>query len=236
MKMKSNNLVIAVILAVGLIGLGLCVRSGIKIFAQRDQVVEVRGLAEKEVAANKVTWPIVVKEVGNDLQQVYSKITVDNNAIVEFLTSNGIKKEDIYISSPNVEDRQANSWSNDRIPFRFFIKTVVTVSSNNVDLVRELINRQGELLQKGIAVVAGDYDNQTIFEYTLLNDIKPGMIAEATNNAREAAKKFADDSDSKIGKIRNARQGQFTIEDRDPYTPYIKKIRVVTSLTYSLED
>lgn len=234
--MKSTNIIAAIVLAVGLVGMGLCVRSGIKAFAQRDQVVEVRGLAEREVPANKVTWPIVVKEVGNDLQAVYAKITTDNNSIIEFLTSNGIKKDDIYVSSPQVEDRQANSWSNDRVPFRFLIKTVVTVSSNEVDKVRGLINRQGELLQKGIAVVAGDYDNQTIFEYTLLNEIKPEMIAEATKNAREAAKKFADDSDSEIGKIRNARQGQFTIEDRDPYTPYIKKIRVVTSLTYALKD
>ena len=69
-----------------------------------------------------------------------------------------------------------------------------------------------------------------------LNEIKPEMIAEATENAREAAKKFADDSDSKIGKIKSARQGQFTIEDRDSYTPYIKEVRVVTSLTYFLED
>lgn len=234
--MKPVNIIASVVLALGLIGLGMCVRSGIKAFAQRDQVVEVRGLAEREVPANKVTWPIVVKEVGNDLQGVYSKITTDNNSIVEYLVSNGVKKEDIYVSSPEVEDRQANSWSNDRVPFRYLIKTVVTVSSNDVENVRGLINRQGELLQKGIAVIAGDYNNQTIFEYTMLNDIKPEMIAEATKNAREAAKKFAEDSDSKIGKIRSARQGQFSIDDRDPYTPYIKKIRVVTSLTYALED
>lgn len=62
------------------------------------------------------------------------------------------------------------------------------------------------------------------------------MIAEATRNAREAAEKFADDSDSRLGKIKTARQGQFSIEDRDATTPYIKKVRVVTSLTYYLED
>lgn len=233
--MKPSNIISAIVLSLGLVGSGMCIRSGIKAFAQRDQAVEVRGLAEREVPANKVTWPIVVKEVGNEIQAVYSKITTDNKQIVDFLVANGVKQEDIYVSSPQVEDRQANSWSNGQT-FRYLIKTVVTVSSNDVERVRQLINRQGELLQKGIAIAAGDYDNQTIFEYTQLNDIKPEMIAEATKNAREAAKKFADDSDSKIGKIRSARQGQFTIEDRDPYTPYIKKIRVVTSLTYALED
>ena len=62
------------------------------------------------------------------------------------------------------------------------------------------------------------------------------MIAEATQNAREAANKFAEDSQSKLGKIRTASQGQFTIEDRDQYTPYIKQVRVVSSIQFYLKD
>ena len=61
------------------------------------------------------------------------------------------------------------------------------------------------------------------------------MIAEATMNARVAADKFAEDSGSKVGRIQTATQGQFSIEDRDQYTPYIKKIRVVSSIIYYLE-
>ena len=60
------------------------------------------------------------------------------------------------------------------------------------------------------------------------------MIEEATKNAREVAQKFADDSGSKLGKIREANQGYFTIEDRDSNTPNIKKVRVVTNVTYYL--
>ena len=62
------------------------------------------------------------------------------------------------------------------------------------------------------------------------------MIAEATAQAREAADKFAEDSHSKLGQIKTASQGQFTIEDRDSYTPQIKTVRVVNSITYYLED
>ena len=74
------------------------------------------------------------------------------------------------------------------------------------------------------------------FQYEGLNDIKPQMIEEATRNAREAAEKFAKDSDSRLGKIRTANQGTFTIENRDSNTPYIKKVRVVTSVTYYLKN
>ncbi len=98
------------------------------------------------------------------------------------------------------------------------------------------MERQTELLKQGIAIVAGDYQYQTTYEYTDLNSIKPEMIAEATKNAREAANKFAEDSDSKLGKIKTASQGQFSIEDRDQYTPYLKKVRVVSSIVYYLND
>ncbi|MBQ8772885.1 MAG: hypothetical protein IJZ17_00185, partial [Muribaculaceae bacterium] len=72
--------------------------------------------------------------------------------------------------------------------------------------------------------------------YTDLNLIKPDMIAEATAAAREAGDKFAADSNSKLGKIKTASQGQFTIENRDSNTPYIKNVRVVTTIVYYLED
>lgn len=234
--MKISNVIAAGVLAVGLVGLGLCVRSGLDSFSARDRVVDVRGLCEREVPANHVTWPIVSKEVGNELQTLYAKVSATNNTIVSFLKANGIDESEISISAPQMVDVQANMYVSQDVRYRYNLTTVVTVSSSKVDQVRSLISRQGELMKEGVAVVQGDYDNRTIYEYTELNTIKPEMIAQATENAREAAKKFAEDSDSKIGKIKSARQGQFTIEDRDPYTPYIKKVRVVTSLAYYLED
>ena len=80
------------------------------------------------------------------------------------------------------------------------------------------------------------YENPVQFEFTGLNNIKPEMIKDATQNARKAAQQFATDSESELGKIRSATQGQFTIEDRDQNTPYIKNVRVVTTIVYSLED
>ena len=235
--MKSTTAVITgAILAVGLLALGLCVRSGLKSFNDSQRTVEVKGLATREVPANKVTWPISTKQVGNDLPAVYAQVASINQAIVEFLKANGLSDNEISIGAPQMTDYRTTRYNNDPIPYNYSVSSVVTVSSTQVDKVRQLINRQGELLSKGIAVVSNDYSNQISYEYTGLNEIKPEMIAEATENAREAAKKFADDSDSKIGKIKSARQGQFTIEDRDSYTPYIKEVRVVTSLTYFLED
>lgn len=226
----------ALLIATGILFLGVFIKSGIDNFAYRDRVVAVRGLAEKEVMANKVTWPIVCKEVGNDLTSIYDKITSNTAKISKFLTDNGISADEILVQPPQILDLQAERYgSNDR-PFRYNVTSVVVVTSPNVEKVNKLISRQTELLKQGIAITAGDYEYRTIYEYTALNDIKPGMIAEATANAREAADKFAADSKSRLGKIKTATQGQFDISDRDPYTPYLKKVRVVSTIVFYLED
>lgn len=226
----------AVLLAIGLTVLGTQIKQGINNFVEKDRVVTVKGLAEIEVPANKVTWPLMYKQVGNDLNTLYNQINSTNSAIVEFLKKKGITENEISINAPEIIDMQAERYNNNHVPYRYNVTTVITVTSNKVDLVRSLISEQSELLKQGIAITGGDYRYNIQYDYTALNDIKPQMIEEATKNAREAAQKFAKDSDSELGKIRKAYQGQFSIDNRDANTPYIKRIRVVTTIDYSLED
>ena len=226
----------AIILAVGLVVLGAQIESGINNFVDKDRVVTVKGLAEMEVPANKVTWPLMYKEVGNDLSTLYNKISNTNKTIVDFLKKKGITENEISINAPEIIDMQAERYNNNPTPYRYNVTTVITVTSGKVDLVRSLISEQGELLKQGIAITGGDYRYNIQYDYTSLNEIKPQMIEEATKNAREAAQKFAKDSDSELGKIKRASQGQFSINDRDANTPYLKRIRVVTTIDYLLED
>ena len=232
----SNWKTEAVLLTIGLIAMGAEIRQGINNFVEKDRVVTVKGLAEMEVPANKVTWPLMYKEVGNDLATLYNKISDTNSAFVNFLKKKGITENEISINAPEIIDMQAERYNSNPVPYRYNVTTVITVTSSKVDLVRNLISEQGELLKQGIAITGGDYRYNITYDYTGLNDVKPQMIEEATKNAREAAQKFAKDSDSELGKIKRASQGQFSINDRDANTPYIKRIRVVTTIDYSLED
>lgn len=232
---KFSGFIPSLLIAVAIVVLGLCLKAGIDGFSHRDRAVTVRGLCEKEVMANKVTWPIVTKEMGNELTAIYDKIQRNNDAILAFLKDNGIEDSEISVNPPAVNDRMANNYSSENVRYRYNVTNVIVVTSSKVDKIRKLIEAQTQLLKQGIAV-AEDYEYQTTYEYTDLNSIKPEMIAEATRNAREAANKFAADSDSRLGKIKTATQGQFSITDRDQYTPYIKNIRIVTYIDYYLED
>ena len=223
----------ALILAAGMVCMGNCVNQGL----EKERIVNVKGLSEMEVPANLVIWPLTYKNLGNDLLSLYSELKQANQTITDFLKEKGISSDEISIGAPEIIDLKAERYGNsDESPYRYNVTSVITVSSNKVDLVRNLISEQGELLKRGIAITSGDYRYNVQYEFTKLNDIKPQMIEEATKNAREAAEKFAKDSESELGKIQSANQGQFSINDRDANTPYIKKVRVVTSVAYTLKD
>jgi len=218
---------------VGLIALGIFIKNGL-VESRADRYVNVKGLCEKEVYADKAIYPIKYIVLGNDIQELYSQTRENNAVLVSYLKENGITEEEITVSAPIVTDTRTEY--GERKPYNFSVKTIVTVCTPKVDIVRRLVSNQGELMNKGIVTVSNEWENTVQYSFNGLNEIKPEMIAEATANARVAAEQFAKDSDSRLGKIRRATQGQFSISDRDENTPYIKVVRVVTSVDFLLKN
>ena len=229
----AGKLVTGLAIMTGLIVMGMFIMKGLRSIADRDQYVTVKGLAEREVLADKVVWPLPFKCVSNDMQELYNEIEKNNNIVVGFLKDGGITEDEINISAPAVTDRLAQSYVPDNIKFRYQAEAVITVTSSQVEKVIDLMKKQVNLMKQGI-IISNEYNYNISFEYTSLNDIKPEMVEEATRNARAVAQKFAEDSGSNLGKIRQATQGQFSISS-DETTPQIKNIRVVTTVKYALE-
>ena len=234
--MKDKTIIGAALIALGLMCLGWFVKAGIDNFANKDRKVNVKGLAEREVEADKVTWPIVSKEVGNNLPELYDRIGETQRKIKAFLLRSGIKEAELTENAPQVVDLQAREYSDNNKPYRYIVTSVITVTSSQVKQVRQIIARQGDLLKEGVAIVDGGYENPVKYEYVSFKEMKPKMMQEAIENAEKTAQQFAENSHSQLNKIVSADQGQFSIENRDDNTPYIKKVRVVTTVTYSLKD
>lgn len=235
--MDKGKLFSGLAIMLGLMVLGAMLPKAVEKYRSYDRIVNVKGLCEKEVKADRVIWPIVYKVMANDIQSIYDQTDAGNAAIMSFLQSGGIEASEISVSVPAISDKFANEYGDNDRAFRYIAKNVITVYTSDVDKVLSLMGRQSELLKRGIVTGGSNqWENPVEFKYEGLNDIKPQMIEEATENAREAAKKFAKDSGSRLGKIKTANQGTFTIENRDSNTPYIKKVRVVTSVTYYLTN
>jgi hypothetical protein len=233
-KTTSGPFVLGVFICMGLVLLGYFISGSIIKIKAFDRTIEVKGLSEREVPANIAIWPIQFKEAGNDLNNLFSSIQRKNTIIAEFLKNQGFKENDISISAPAILDRQAQeNTESEKNKYRYSGTSTVSVYTDQVDSVRNCMQKLVDLGKVGIAISG---ETHTLFLFTKLNDIKPAMIEEATKNAREVAVKFAQDSKSKLGRIKSAWQGQFSIEDRDNNTPSIKKVRVVSTVQYYLTD
>lgn len=226
----------AVVLAIAILGVGTLFYKSQTDVKKMDRVVTVRGLAERTVQSDFCIWPITFKETGNDLPALYSSIQAKTELLEKFLLENGVDSSEISRGAPDIFDTDSEVYSDRKHAARYNATVVLTVASGKVELLRNLMAKQSELLKQGIAFTEGDYRYRKVFNFNGLNAIKPTMIEEATKNARVAAEKFAKDSGSKIGKIKSASQGLFSLENRDESTPHIKVVRVVTSVQYYLED
>ena len=239
--MNERNIISAVLLGtllcVGLATMGLLLSEGIIKFRDMEWVVSVKGLSERDMPADVAIWPIRFTEVSNDLSELYGSLESKNDKVNNFLRQQGFKVDEISVSVPAIQDRQAQGFSEEQVRNgRYAGTSTLTVYSNDIEMVRKAMSNLAQLGQNGIAISGQDYDVKTQFLFTKLNDIKPAMIEEATRNAREVAEKFAHDSGSKLGKIKRASQGQFSIDDRDSNTPYIKNVRIVSTVEYYLVD
>lgn len=136
------------LVAVGIIVLGICIKAGFGSLSQNARVVTVKGLAEREVKADKVIWPIVFKELGDNLPSLYTRVDEKNAIVLKMLKDNGIADEEIS-TSIDVSDLQADSYSSEIRPYRYRISSIVTVNTNKVDVVRRLLAEQASLIQKG---------------------------------------------------------------------------------------
>ena len=236
MEEKNKNrfwgsVLLAASIAFGLLALGICIKGGIDNFANKDRKVKVKGLAERQVDADKVTWTMHLQEAGDDLKPIFASLNAKVVSLQAFLKEKGIEgKGTVSASSANVDDNMANAWGNNRPLFRYSVSRSVSVTSKDTKFIDELMSKTDELLERNL-ILSSSYAN---YEYTKFQELKPDMMAEAIGNAEKTAKQFAENSHSKINKIVEAGQGEFSIEEGD--VPYKKNIRVVSTITYSLKD
>jgi hypothetical protein len=247
---NTRGVVVAgLLLALGLIIGGWVLGSEIKATRLSDRYVTVKGLVERTVKSDLALWPLNFKEAGDDLALVYAKTEADKKTILQFLAEQGMQPSEIELGVVRVVDTQANEYGGgNRAPHRYIVESQITVRTARVDPVAAAAQKTMLLLQKGI-VLNSNPGQGVVYKFTGLNSIKPDMITEATRNARAAADRFASDSGSRVGSIRQANQGVFSILPADQGSDggeggeggisgdssMMKTVRVVTSVQYYLE-
>ncbi len=250
--MKENNkIIIAIAIVIGLGLNGIFIGRAIQRFKKEDRFISVKGFSEREVKANLAVWTIKTRVTTNDITEGSRKIEADKQKIAEFLMQKGIKQNEIFQQDLKVVDKMAREYGNSDIGnFRYIIENAMQVRSENVDTIQNVKRMTDELLKAGVVVSnIDDYRPAVQYLFTKLNEIKPAMLQEATQNARKAALEFTKESNVSLGPLKKANQGLFSIVDRDDsvsaqtgeggyganVNDIYKKVRVVVNIEYSVE-
>jgi hypothetical protein len=252
-RISSISLAVpAALLAAGLVLAGWILGAEIKTARYGDRYVTVKGLVERQVKSDFAIWPVTLQETGDDLQSVTTRAQTDQHAILSFFEAQGFSAAEVEAGVIQVIDTQVDQNGGSKPPHRFVVRQTLTLTTAKVEAATKASQQALNLLKAGIVLMTeSSYGQNGGIRYIFngLNAIKPDMITEATRNARSAADRFAADSGSKVGSIRQAEQGVFSISAANGDSPAgpegafggsdtsspMKKVRVVTTVQYYLE-
>ena len=236
--MKNIDWVKTLIISLSIVIAGFFIGNMHKTGKKYDRFVQVKGLSEREVNADLAVWPMNITLTGNDLKALKTEIEKQNEEVFNFFIKQGFEIQELTQGTTNISDAMADRYNQNfqNYEYRYLVKSEFTIRTKNIPRLQNALSESLELISRGILLGSKNAWRPIEYIYTGLNDIKPLMIEEATKNAREVAEKFAHDSNSRVGEIKVARQGLFTITDRDENTPEIKIVRVVSTIDFQLED
>jgi hypothetical protein len=230
---RISLVVSATLVALGLAGAGYFVGQGISERGAGRRIISVKGLSEREVPASVATWTIGYSATGNDLGEINKKLADSTKAVVAFLKDAGFGETDMAVQPPSLHDTSMDEREKDSPPppERYRADQAVLLRTSKVDAIKPALASASNLMVSGV-LLSGKSEPNYIFNQ--VNEIKPAMIQEATKNARIAAEQFSRDSQTTLGKLRNATQGWFQVENRDAATPERKIVRVVVDVEYEI--
>jgi len=248
--MNNNKFLIAAAIMLGLALNGIFIGRAVQRFKMEDRSISVKGFSEREVKANLAVWTIKTRITTNDIAAGSREIENDKHKITGFLIQKGIRENEIFQQDLKVVDKMAREYGDDKIgEYRYIIENSIQVRSSNVDTVQAVKRMTDELLKMGVVISSvNEYMPSVQYLFTDLNNIKPEMLSEATQNARKAALEFTRESNVSLGDLKKASQGLFTIADRDDFVAgqtgegfgnnvndIYKKVRVVVNIEFSVE-
>lgn len=235
-QQSSVIIIVSIIIALGMTINGFFIGWFISKFKTNDRSIIVKGFSEKNVKSDLAELTLTFKNPDNDLITLQQKNEEDTKIVLDFLQSKGILLNEISIDGSELLDRQAREYvDREKSDYRYMLTTKIKINTDKVDLIKDINNKIVELIKNQINI--GGHER---YYFTKFADLRTKMIAEATQSARTAAMQFAKDSGSKVGEIRNAVQGAFSItgpnEEYYEASSIYKKIRVVTTVTFNIID
>jgi uncharacterized protein len=236
---RALALGVAGIFSFSLMAGGYLLGDGLRRAKSAERSIAVRGVSERDVVANLATWTISFSNEGADLAGVNARVGQQSAAVRRFFQRAGFMPAEMTDSGVSFSRRHLSDSDGRPAGERVTVSRSIELRTTDVMRAKRANEALADLLKEGVELDSSSLN----FSFTKLNELKPGMIAEATVRARESAEQFARDSGAEVGRIRNASQGYFSIGPRDGAdseegsegadSPF-QKVRVVTTIDYDI--
>lgn len=180
--------------------------------AKADDVVNVTGLGQRDFSADLISWESSFRRSDANLVKAYEKLENDKKLVSDYLLSKGVKASEVIYKPVNIQEQYMNFYDGDnnlvgRKLSGYDLSQTYRIDSRDVDTIELASRGITELIKAGIEV----YSESPDYFYSGLSDLKVELIALATKDARTRAEKIAEQSGSKLGKVRYANMGVFQI-------------------------
>lgn len=210
-KRKALTIVIASVIVSLALGVGLTkVGSG---FASRssDGIV-VTGSAKVAATADNVVWTLSVQNTGKTPGTAVSGIDSGINTLQKYLVDGGIPTGALTLGPVNSypTEEYLNGNPTGRI-LNYRATREITVRTKDVQLVSKLSQNIGSVLQQGVNL--SNYGPQ--YYISTLNEIRPKLMKQATQDAKKRALAMADAVGDKVGALSSVKAGPIQVTTPD---------------------
>ncbi len=181
----------------------------LKIKKFSNEVIEVTGSAEKKIVSDYIVWKAEFSRRAPDLKSAYAMLQGDLKKVKEYLTSKGVKDDELVISQVNTSILyKKNEKGNDTNTIEeYLLSQGIEVKSYDVQKVDNVSRESTELIIQDIQFISQPPE----YFYTKLAELKVEMLAKATEDAKVRAISMANSTGNKIGFMRSAKMGVFQI-------------------------
>jgi hypothetical protein len=200
--MKNSH---AVILALGLI-LGFTIFGAFFYGARAGRdTISVVGSATERFESDIVKWQITISQSAglDELSVGFERIAADMESLRAILLNQGFAEDELTVKPVNSHQ----TYDRDRQPTGYEISQTLQVISEKIDQAEELALDPSAMARRDL------YVRNSRIEYLLseLSEIKLGLLAAATDDAKARAEEIAERAGVSIGNARSLRAGVFQI-------------------------
>lgn len=202
--MRDRLPLLAGFLALALaIGLGAVVLAGGIRDRNRSDAISVTGSAKARIVSDYIVWNVSVASQADTPQAAAPRLTKWAAQVRSFLAANGARPGEVAqdpIATETLTDDR-NQVTGYRLTRTFEVR------SARVAAVAGLVEKSQQLFGQGVPLQS----QSPQYVYTKLADLRPKLLAEATEDALRRAKVLVEATGSRLGGLRDVDVGVFQV-------------------------